>query len=171
LAAGHDFLPHAVTELYDAYGSGKHAQQIQLRHHPVVTLTSVKYWSNQQWNDTYQGQYDDPLNVNYLPAFYFYQPEDTIEFYTLAIERRQGYQVNYTYGYTSVPDDVVDLCARMAALDVMLNQAGGTISQFSVATLRITYAGGWELGKQEELLMSGINRDLRNLRRMMVSSG
>lgn len=170
LAAGHDFIPHTVTETYDAV-AGRRTGLIEIRKLPVITLTSVQFWNGAAgWVTAIQGQPDDPANAGQT-TYYYYPNVGIIQFSSLALERPQGYQVTYTYGYSSVPDDVIGLCTRMAALDVLLTQAAGTISQFNVATLRITYAGGWELGQQEEMMMRGINRDLRTLRRFFVSMG
>ena len=172
LAAGHDFLPHTITQLYDACG-GHRAGLIEIKssHLPLVTLTSVQYWNGAAgWVTANQGQPDDPANAGFS-TYYYYPNEGIIKFNGIRLVRNQGYRATYTYGYGSVPDDVIGLCTRMAALDVLLTQAAGTISQFNVATLRITYAGGWELGQQEEMMMRGINRDLRTLRRFFVGMG
>jgi hypothetical protein len=168
---GSDFLPHNnVVEYYDALGYGPRAGKIVIKGRPILSLTLVEYWANQKWNTATQGYPDDPANAG-LQTYWYYSDAGEIDFNALRLNMRQAYRITYSYGYSNIPNEIRDLCTRMAALDVLLYKANGTISSFNVATLRIVYSGGWELGRQEQMLLTSINRDLRALKRHFIDTG
>jgi hypothetical protein len=135
---GHDWSLHNDTVEYaDGLGYGPRAGLIILKHAPLISVTTVEYYSGAEWkNDTYEGM---PQDYPDKQCYYVYLDDETIFFHKLRLTGRKVYRVTYTWGYTAVPTYVKDLSACLAALKVIAYLSGPTFANYSVGDLRAEY--------------------------------
>src|SRR5947208_1837579 len=120
-AFGHDFRQHNTVEYYDAFGTGRKAGMIYLRHSPVISVERCEYrqeggdpgGQRDAWIPGVQGSSGEAAGVLVGPnsktqADYYlvYPDEARIWWGRLRYSLAQKYRVTYNYGYPSVPDRV-----------------------------------------------------------------
>jgi hypothetical protein len=107
---GHDFLLHSVTEKYD--GNGTYV--LTIRNAPIVSVSYVKK----------DGEEIDPSE--------YYAMKTIIVFKQILEKGFQNYEVSYSYGYSSIPEVIKDVTARICANMLqycVMNKMGPLIRQ------------------------------------------
>lgn len=152
--SGHNWLTNTVTqELYDSSSHGPRRGIILLRSPgPVLTITEVDYYNgNGNWVQCQKGYSDQyPSTPTYLQVL----PEGKIMFTELAIDGLQMIRVTYTYGYSTVPTYVNELCALLAAIRTLQYLSGSTMQNVSMGDLKIEYPPEGQYGAQLRMFQS-----------------
>jgi len=90
---GHDFESHSVVEKYDGTGTNV----LVLRNAPIISIGYIKK--------------DGEL----IDSSEYYALETIVVGKSIFEKGFQNYEISYTYGYSSVPEVIKDVTARIAA--------------------------------------------------------
>ena len=168
---GHDWWQHNnITEYYDGYSTGPRAGLILLKQLPVVSVTQVQWYDGSQWQLAAQGK---PLDVAPAQAYEVYLSQGKIQFYYLAIDGMNEFEVTYNAGYASVPLSVTRLSALLTALKVVAVWTQGTLENYMIGNLRVAYPKDGKYGVLWQKLTVEANRLMLQLsaRRIQVGFG
>lgn len=130
------FRSTAYTEYYDALG-GDH---LVLRNKPIITLTSLSY--RNQWGN------NDSWTALDAELYYTDLSAGLIQTLTPLGGSYDSWKVVYTAGYATIPEDLAEACARLAA-----NLTQGGVAGQNIKSKR-------EGQRQVEYFDSGTNRSL-----------
>lgn len=130
------FRSTAYTEYYDALG-GDH---LVLRNKPIITLTSLSY--RNQWGN------NDSWTALDAELYYTDLSAGLIQTLTPLVGSYDSWKVVYTAGYATIPEDLAEACARLAA-----NLTQGGVAGQNIKSKR-------EGQRQVEYFDSGTNRSL-----------
>lgn len=130
------FRSTAYTEYYDGLG-GDH---LVLRNKPIIALTSLSY--RNQWGN------NDSWTALDAELYYIDFNAGLLKTLTPLLGNYDSWKVVYTAGYATLPEDLVEACARLAA-----NLTSNGIAGQNIKTKR-------EGQRQVEYFDSGTNRSL-----------
>ena len=130
------FRSTAYTEYYDAIG-GDH---LVLRNKPIIALTSLSY--RNQWGN------NDSWTALDAELYYTDLSAGLIQTLTPLGGSYDSWKVVYTAGYATIPEDLAEVCARLAA-----NLTQGGVASQNIKSKR-------EGQRQVEYFDSGTNRSL-----------
>lgn len=111
------FNDTVYTEYYDGIGG----TELVLRNRPVISVTSVAY--NTEGNST--GAYTTLDSDDYFVDL----EAGIIKSQQSFVGNYHTWKVIYTAGYTAIPDDVAEACARMAAYMTEQGTAGTNVKK------------------------------------------
>ncbi len=111
------FNDTAYTEYYDGIGG----TELVLRNRPVITVTSVAYNTEGNSTGAYTTLDSDDYFVDTEAGIIKSQQQFVGNYHT--------WQVIYTAGYTTIPDDLAEACARMAAYMTEQGTAGTNVKK------------------------------------------
>jgi len=165
---GHDFRLHDTVETYDRLLEMPPGQ-ILLNNFPLVQVNNVTFWQSNQWWPTIEGRTADggPTDANYE----VYPARCEIQFYRNFVNGMKVFQVDYTFGYATVPTNVAHLSSMLAALKVLAAWSGGVLQSYSLGDLRVQYPKDGKYGVQWANYTTQANQILRQLGLLRVTSG
>jgi hypothetical protein len=137
--SGHNWqgVNTVTQEYHDGVGYGPRAGMILLKKHPVISITSVEYYSGTEWkNDTAEGK---PNEYPTMQTYSAYLEEGKIVFSRLRLDGHKLYRVTYTWGYTSTPVFIKDLSSTLAALGVLAFLTGYSLERYNLGDLHAMY--------------------------------
>ncbi|RTK93577.1 phage gp6-like head-tail connector protein [Candidatus Saccharibacteria bacterium] len=114
-------------ELYDGHGGN----ELVLRHKPIISVTSLAYRNV-------------PTNENYFTTvdatdYYVKEEYGVIEFLAPFTQWIDRWQVTYSAGYTTIPEDVAEACATLAAYLVVNGTSGTNVKRKREGQREIEY--------------------------------
>lgn len=108
MCGGRDLDANASPVEEIAIVNGKGTARLYMPNAPVLGVTKIEYWDGDEWEE-----------VNATNDAYTFKPNSRIVYFTEGYKAWSGYQnwrVTYTYGWTSVPEDLQYACYVVAKL-------------------------------------------------------
>jgi len=146
---------NSQTDYFDGHGGTD--KTFQLRKFPVQSITNVYIrepgkvsWESQTLA-TGDGSDDDYWG-------YITDGDSYIEFVVAPYKGNQNVKIEYTYGYSSVPSEVVDLVSCLAALYIhIVVDAGWSIKSYRLVEQEVAFGEGSPHGTAMRQLKGRIN--------------
>lgn len=136
LPRDHHFKSTTYTdEVYDGLGG----DQLVLRMRPVITLSSFKYLDSPESDSSYSD----------VPSDLYFSNLSAGTLNGLFTQNRwwSSYKVTYTAGYATIPDDLAEACANLAAFWIENATTGTNVKRKTEGQRSIEY---FESGGQNE---------------------
>jgi hypothetical protein len=153
------FNDTAYTEYYDGIGGN----ELVLRNRPLVSVTSLSYsdeaGNNNSWELVDTEDYFIDTNAGIIKSL------------LPAGGSFHSWKIVYTAGYTTIPDDLAEACARMAAFMLENGTAGTSIKSKQEGQRKIEYFDSNSPGGSSASLIDSLGLDdiLAPYRNMSIS--
>ena len=144
------FRSTAYVEYYDGIGGN----ELVLRNRPVITMTSVQWRDEAGNNASFETLDSEDYFVDTDAGIIKSLIDLGGSFHT--------WKISYTAGYASIPDDLAEACARMAAYMLENGTAGTSIKSKQEGQRKIEYFDSSSAGGTASLIDSlGLDDILR----------